>query len=282
MRRLIPLLAVLFALAAGIALGAGPLDDRRGSAADSTGHRPVPATRFDDAFAGAVAPSLYGQRLANQSVAIVTTPGVSEATATGVSEQVVAAGGTVTGTTALTEALTGAGQKTLVDTMGTQLATQLKAQLPALADPALSTYPRMGKLLGVALGTLTAATPAPEAAVSTVRESLHAAKLTGDIGANRVAPLVIVLLGDDIDDAILTGLVQGVASQTQGVVVAGPSRSEDVARIAEGTGKPAVATVDGVETGAGRVAAVLALVKQVTGGGGSFGASGIDGPIPVG
>ena len=43
-----------------------------------------------------------------------------------------------------------------------------------------------------------------------------------------------------------------------------------------------VTTVDGSETSAGRVAAVLGLVRSWTTQGGAFGASGADGPVPLG
>lgn len=279
MRRLLPLLSILFALAVGIALGAGPLDDDRGEAAT----RPRASTTADDgydaAFAAAVAPTLYARGLAGQSVAVVTTPGVSDSLVKALTDQVVAAGGTVTGRTRLTAALTAPGQKTLVDTMGSQLATQLATQAPALGDASLTTYPRMGRLVGLALATTTTAGP-PGTAASTVRESLLAAKLTSDPGTAPVAPLVLLVLGSNLDDTIVTGLVEGLAAQAHGVVVAGGTGSEDVARVA--AADTPVATVDGVERPAGRVAAVLALVRQVTGGGGSFGASGIDGAVPLG
>jgi hypothetical protein len=277
MRRLLPLLSVLFALAVGIALGAGPLDDDQSSATPGKHARAKAAPGFEESFASTVAPALYAHRLAKQSVAVVTTPGASPATVKALVDQVVAAGGAVASRTDLTDALTAAGQKTLVDTMGSQLATQLKPQVPALADPALTTYPRMGRLVGLAVGT-TGAPAAAGAPATTVRESLKAAKLTTDVGTAALAPLVLVVLGSDLDDAIVGGLVQGIAGQVHGVVVAGNTRSADVAALKD---SPA-ATVDGVETAAGRVAAVLALVRQVAGGGGSFGASGIDGPVPVG
>jgi hypothetical protein len=276
----IPLLGVLFALGAGVALGAGPLDDDASRAAPGKHSRARTASAFDESFAGAVAPTLYARRLANQSVAIVTTPGVAPTTVTSLADQVVAAGGTVASRTDLTDALTAPGQKTLVDTMGTQLATQLDTQVPALADPALTTYPRMGRLLGLAVATTAAPGPAG-APASTVRESLKAARLAGlgDAATAGVAPLVLVILGDDLDDPIVDGLVEGLAGQAHGVVVAGRTRSADIALLREQ--KAAVATVDGVESTAGQVASVLALVRQVAGGGGSFGASGIDGPVPV-
>jgi hypothetical protein len=281
MRRLVPLLSVLFALGVGVALGAGPLDDDSGSAAPTAHGRSRTAAAFDETFVGSVAPALYAHRLANQSVAVLTTPGASAQTVKALVDQIVAAGGTVTSRTDLTTALTAPGQKTLVDTMGSQLATQLGQQAPTVADPALSTYPRMGRLLGLAVATT--GTPAAAAApADTVRESLEAAKLTSGLGSADpgVAPLVIVVLGDDLDDAIVNGLVQGLADQAHGVVVAGRTRSGDIASLRDR--KVGVATVDGAETGAGRVAAVLTLVRQITGGGGGFGASGIDGPAPLG
>ena len=45
---------------------------------------------------------------------------------------------------------------------------------------------------------------------------------------------------------------------------------------------PKVATVDGVDTSAGRVTSVLALARALTTPGGSFGVSGADGPVPLG
>ncbi|MDH2415570.1 copper transporter [Nocardioides sp. CER19] len=280
MRRLIPLLSVLFALAVGLALGAGPLDDKRGDAAPAQ-HARRSAPAFDETFASTVAPALYAHRLAKQSVAVVTTPGASPATVKALVDQIVTAGGAVASRTELTRALTAPGQKTLVDTMGSQLATQLGQQVPALADPALSTYPRMGRLVGLAVAT-TGAPAAASAPASTVRESLKAAKLTSGLSGDTagVAPLVLVVLGKDLDDAIADGLVQGLAAQAHGVVVAGRSNSADIAALRK-RDTPA-ATVDGTESGAGRVAAVLALVHQIEGGGGSFGASGIDGAVPVG
>jgi hypothetical protein len=283
MRRLLTTLGILFALGAGIALGAGPLDDDTSTAAPGRHPRTQAAPPFGETFASAVAPTLYAHRLAAQSVAVVTTPGASPGVVKTLVDQVVAAGGTVASRSDLTDALTAPGQKTLVDTMGTQLATQLRAQVPALADPALTTYPRIGRLVGLAVATTGAAAPAG-APASTVRESLEAAKLAdgfGDGATNAgVAPLVLVVLGSDLDDAIVNGLVQGIAAQAHGVVVTGSTRSGDITSLREH--KAAVATVDGVGSAAGQVAAVLALVRQVTGGGGSFGASGADGPVPVG
>ena len=98
-RYVVPLAAVLLALATGVALGAGPLTDTGSSA--SPGHevvvRPV-APGYGDAFAGAVASRLYDHGLSRRPVAIVTLPGADPATVSALTAQVRAASGQVTGT----------------------------------------------------------------------------------------------------------------------------------------------------------------------------------------
>lgn len=276
--RWVPVASTCFALAVGLGLGAGPLQDD-GSDDGAARHREATpraqAQAYPDAFAAAVAPGLYDRRLAGQRVALVTLPGAASSVVKSLTDEIVAAGGAVASRTDVTEGLTAAGQKVLVDTLGTQLAEQV----PGIADPATSTYPRIGRLLAAAVATTGTPGPAP-AQAATVRKSLVAAKLISDPGAVEVAGLVLIVAGDDLDDAIAAGLVAGLAAGAHGVVVSAPSQAGDLAAVHEDV--PAAATVDGSETAAGRVASVLALVRQISGGGGSFGASGIDGPVPVG
>lgn len=262
-------------LAAGIALGGGPLDEATTPEATIVSGKPAEGD-FADRFATAAAPALYAGRLAGQAVAIVTLPGASEDAVTSLAGQVAAAGGEVTGRADVHPSMVAAGEKALVDTLG----AQLLQQMPALADPALPTYPRIGQLLGLTLAA--PAGGALSAESSTVRQSLVAAGLVAGEAPGRAASLVLVVTGSDVDDAILGGLVTGLGNASHGVVVAGPTASDDLAALRAGEPDPKVATVDGVEAPAGQVAATLALVRQVTGGGGSFGASGIDGPAPLG
>ena len=102
------------------------------------------------------------------------------------------------------------------------------------------------------------------------------------------ASLVLLVLGDHVDPTILAGIVQGTATRAHGVVVAGSTGSGlrgDLKRLRAhdlGAQAPTVATVDGDDRNIGQVATVLALVHQVAGGGGAYGASGIDGVAPLG
>ena len=274
--RLITVASVCCALAVGVGLGAGPLQGDERAAAGSHRARGGHADEaYAEAFVAAAAPSLYARRLAGHSVAVVALPGADETVVKALTDQVVAAGGTVTSRTDVRESLTGRGQKAMVDALG----AQLSEQVPGIVDASETTYPRLGRLLAASVATTgQAAAPGPQAL--TVRKSLAAGKLTSDPGTVGVAPLVLVVAGSDVEDSIVGGLVTGLAGGAHGVVVAGPSGSADLGVVHEAAA--AVATVDGSETAAGRAAAVLALVHQITGGGGAYGASGIDGPAPLG
>jgi hypothetical protein len=276
----VPLTAVLLALATGVALGAGPLTDSRSSA--STSPRIVteaPPPGYADAFATSVASRLYDHGLSRRPVAIVTLPGASPATVTALAAQVRAAGGQVAGTYAVPSKLVDVQEKNLVDTLGIQLAKQLKGTI----DRSASTYPRIGELVAIAAANRGDGAAAPGTDAAAVRQSLTAAKLlTVPADHPLTAPLVLVVLGSPIDQSIADGFLTGLAARSRGVVAVAPSRNVNLAGLhADGVTRH-VTTVDGSETGAGRVAAVLGLIRAWRTHGGSFGASGSDGAVPLG
>jgi Copper transport outer membrane protein, MctB len=276
----VPLTAVLLALATGIALGAGPLTDTRSSA--SPGPQVVtraPDSGYADAFAGSVASRLYAHGLSRRPVALVSLPGADPATVTALATQVRAAGGQVAATYAIQSQLVDAQQKSLVDTLGVQLARQLTGKI----DRQATTYPRIGQLVAIAAATRgTTGTPAGDDAAA-VRQSLVAARLLSvPAGDPPTAPLVLVVLGSPVDQAIADGLMTGLAAGARGVVAVAPTRDPTLAGLARDGVTRRVMTVDGSETGAGRVAAVLGLVRSWRTPGGAFGASGADGAVPLG
>lgn len=117
----------------------------------------------------------------------------------------------------------------------------------------------------------------PAVAIATIRQSLATAGLTSQINASApLAPMVVVVTGHRVDPPIISGLVAGIASKAHNVAGIGKTRDADLASLR--TAKVPVVTIDGDESTAGRVAAVLALIQQLTSG--SFGASGPDGPLP--
>jgi Copper transport outer membrane protein, MctB len=278
--RVVPLVGLLLALATGIALGAGPLTDTGSSAALTPATSPpAPQHRYADAFAGAVATRLYARGLSRRPVAVLTAPGADPSTVAALTAQIKAAGGQVSGIYPLGSQLVDPGQKSLVDTLGTELGKQLHARL----DPSATTYPRIGELLAIAVANRGAGVGQVNDDVSAVRQSMVAAKLmTVPPARPGTAPLVLLVLGRSLDQAIADGLVSGLASRSRGVVVVADTAARNLAGLrADGVTKRA-AGVDGVETTAGQVASVLTLIRSWRTPGGSFGASGADGAAPLG
>lgn len=280
---IVSLVAVFLALAVGVVLGGGPLselgrDDQRATATLSAQRTSERTAEYGDAFASAAAPTLYAGGLREHPVAIVAMPGAEPAVVGALTDQVAAAGGAVTGTYAVRKALVDPSQKSLVDTLGAQLATQL-GDGAVTADA--STYPRIGQLLGITVA------PADLAAadVRAVRESLAGAELLDPPAEVGPAELVLVLLGDRTDPAVLDGVVSGLAAKAAGVVVAGETATAaaggDLAMLRAEEAAAAVGTVDGAETPLGQVTTTLALIRSLTTPGGSFGASGSDGAVPL-
>lgn len=279
----VSLIAVFLALAIGVTLGGGPLSDigraappsSEAKAQDAGAER---AQAFAETFATASAPALYAGRLRDRSVSLLTLPGADPAVVDSLGTQIKAAGGSVSGRYTALPALVSAGEKSLVDTMGSQLMTQLDSTAVA-ADA--STYDRIGQLLGLVMSS----PKASAANAESVRQSLAGADLlTSPEGANR-SQLVLVVLGDDVDDAILSGLVAGLSAKATGVVVAGDTDSGSTGDLSGLRAEPdakAATTVDGVESALGQVTTVLALARSLESPGGAFGASGSDGAVPLG
>ena len=290
---LLTIVAVFLALAAGVVLGGGPLSDVGPTAATSSGEADTaPAadraqTDYTESVVSALGPATVSGRLAERSVAVVTVPGADEQVVTALTEQVTAAGGTVSARYDLSADIVDPGQKSLVDTLGSQLLTQ-QAEGDVAAEA--STYDRIGQLLGLAIATKEAAGQDVNGKARAIVDAVSGAGLMAKPGevAQR-SPLVLVVLGTDAgdegSDAILAGLAQGLAVQAGGVVVAGATSDGGEGQLGRLRADPvsaAVATLDGVDTAAGRVATILTLQRSLTTPGGAFGASGADGPVPLG
>ena len=280
---IVSLVSVFLALAVGVALGGGPLsdlgrDDQPAAATTKEQRKAARTASYGDEFASASAGALYAGRLKGQRVSIVALPGADGDVVSALGAQVEAAAGTVAGTYDVRPTLTDAAEKSLVDTLGSQLMTQLGSGAVTADAP---TYRRIGELLGLAAAT----TDLPWGDASSVRQSLAGADLVQSPEDAARAQVVLVVLGDATDPAILSGLVSGLAAQATGVVVAGNAASAaasgDLARLRSDPAADDVATVDGADTPLGQVTAVLALIRARDIQGGSFGASGSDGAVPL-
>ena len=292
---LLTIVAVFLALAAGIVLGGGPLSDVGPAVtAVSSGEDWTPASDagtaegdYSEAFVSALAAPVLAGRLADRGVALVTVPGADEQLVTALSGQVQAAGGTVTGRYDLGADLVEPAQKSLVDTLGSQLLTQ---QADGVVAADASTYDRMGQLLGLAIGTKEPEGQDVNGKARAIVDAISGAGLMEKPAeVSQRSPLVLVVLGTDADDegsdAILAGLAQGLASQATGLVLVGVTADGQQGQLTRFRADPAaagVATIDGVDTVAGRVATMITLQRSLTTPGGAFGASGSDGPVPLG
>jgi len=290
---LLTIVAVFLALAAGIVLGGGPLSDVGPTVATSSGAQDAAPAEdrakadYTESVVSALGPATVSGRLADRSVAVVTVPGADEQVVTALTDQVAAAGGTVSARYDLSDDIVDPDQKSLVDTLGSQLLTQ-QAEGDVAAEA--STYDRIGQLIGLAVATKDEAGQDVSGKARAVVDAVTGAGLMAKPGevAQR-SPLVLLVLGTDAgdegSDAILAGLAQGLAAQAAGVVVAGVTADGgegQLGRLRADPASAAVATLDGVDTAAGRVATILTLQRSLTTPGGAFGASGADGPVPLG
>jgi hypothetical protein len=280
---IVSLVAVFLALAVGVALGGGPLselgrDDTPASAAVREQRAVERTASYGDDFAVAGAATLYAGGLREHPVSLLTMPGADGEVVSALGDQVEAAGGTVASAYDVQPTLTDVSKKSLVDALGSQLMTQLGSGAVTQDAP---TYERIGQLLGLAI----AGGDLPASDAQAVRESLSGAELLTSPDDAPSASVVLVVLGDEVDPAILSGLVSGLAARATGVVVAGDTASArpagDLGGLRAEPAADQVATVDGVDTPLGQVTAVLALIRSLTVPGGAFGASGADGAVPL-
>ncbi|MFI5427856.1 copper transporter [Aeromicrobium sp. UC242_57] len=130
---LVSIAAILIALAAGIALGSGPLDDASEALGNDKGSSQAadPAVAaFEAGFADRASSGLLKDKLKGQAVLVVTVPGTEEAQVKGITSDLGLAGAEVTGEIALTSKL--------LDSSGRQfaegVAEQSAADVPAVTS----------------------------------------------------------------------------------------------------------------------------------------------------
>jgi Copper transport outer membrane protein, MctB len=300
---LVSLAAVLLALAAGIVLGAGPLDEQLGgtsSASSSEQQAKLDALNgkvtdaqarvaYDDAAAAALAPAVLPGTLAGKTVVVVVTPGTDGAQVDELVKAVETAGGKVTGEVDVQRAWYAPDQATVLDSLTTQL-------LPdGQALPSGGPYVKAGSALASALVTNAAhpSTKADETSVTLLTgfEEGGFIKVSGTPAVRAQLALVVspeqVVKGDTADAAndTLLPLVAALDSG-QGAVLAGPTGSAKpgglvAAMRSSAPVRRAVSSDDVADTASGVIATVLALTQQVGGTTGQYGVGpGADAAMP--
>ena len=309
----VSLVAVLLALAAGIVLGSGPLQERAGSlgtltAADrseaGSGGRAGGAAgageleglrallAHEEEFARATAPELLRGRLSGRAVTVVVLPGVRQGTVTGVVEALGLAGGTVTTQVRLGEALLDVANRQLVEELGAQVAGVAGGRSDGPA--AASGYQRLGRLLARALVTTEDGGERGDRVGSRILAALASAELAAEPEtSDRRGSLAVVVTGSpdrgrlEGAGAVVTALTAALDEGSDGAVLAGPpAAAEPDGAVAALREDPAaareVSSVDVADRVSGAVATALALAEEARGRSGHYGLVGAeDGALPA-
>lgn len=276
---LVSIAAILIALAAGIALGSGPLDDAtdtiRGTSASV--HTVDPAvSKFEAGFADRAASGLLKDKLKGQSVLLITVPGTDADQVKGIAADLGLAGASVTGQIALTAKLLDASGRQFAE----GVAEQAAADVPAVTA-ATGSYERIGAALGRSFMAATAADL--DSTATAVRSAFaEGALITQTKAPKQAATVALIVTGPQDENGsgrstVIAALAAALNGTGKGVVVAGPpSSSADggaVKAVRDGKAAAEISTVDVTDSAAGRIVAVLATAAQVADQPGAWGTS---------
>lgn len=282
---LLAVVAAVLALALGLALGAGPVvgrSDAHRAARDGQLKERVDrlqakvadlrsGARIDAKVVAALAGPLTRGRLEGHSVVLVRTPGARDRLVRRTRASLLAAGASLTGELSITSTYLDPAKATapLED-----LALRLVPPNVEF-DPGSTAIERVSTVLARS----TVATDPPDetdpdgAEVIAGLDELGAVHLDGDPG--RLAELAVVVTGaherTSAQPAVLA-LVRALGVGGAGAVVAGPGREPPAVGWWRSGDLGGAASVDSLDSGAGRVALVLALVELLHGGRGDYGA----------
>jgi len=277
---LVSIAAILIALAAGVALGSGPLDDTgdslRGDATTSQDTTDSGLAAFESGYAGRTSAGLLKDKLKGQTIVVLTVPGTSAAETRGITSNLEEAGADVTGEVSLTSKLLDASGRQFAESVAQQAASNVPG-VSAAGD----SYGRVGSALGRALLADKAA--APDQTASTIRSAFTEGKLISLTAApKKVATLAVLVAGPERtggsdQSTVIAALAGALNSSGKGVVVAGPSSSSTdggaVKAVRDGDFATEVSTVDVTDTAAGRVVTALVAAAQAQGQPGAWGTS---------
>lgn len=276
---LVSIAAVLLALAAGVALGAGLLDE---GAESVTGTQPTEQqvdpglTAFENAYAARTAGALTKNRLKGQSIVVLTVPGSNAAEVKGVTAELQSAGAEVTGQVNLTSKLLASSGRQFAE----GVAQQSAQDVPGVSS-AGDSYGRIGAALGRAFVADKAA--ATDQTAATIRSAFAEGKLiTMRAAPKKLATMTVLVTGPrrggQADQSnVIAALASALKADGRGIVVAGPSSSSDdggaVKAVRDGDSATEISTVDVTDTAAGRIVTALVASTQAKGQPGAWGTS---------
>ena len=281
---LVSIAAVLLALAAGIALGAGPLDDNSVlSGNDSAGSSTDPAIeRFESGYAARTSGALLKDVLKGRSVVVMTLPGARAEETKDIRADIEKAGAEVTGEVQLTGKLVDPANRQFAEGVAQQSASDVTG-----VTEAGESYSRIGAALGRSV--LGDRGKRLDTTATTIGSAFDEGKLLNYTAKpERFAELALVVSGPGRagdSGAVSAQLAKAIDGSGAGAVLAGPSSSSQeggvLAALRDSDAASQVSTVDVTDTAAGRVVVSLALAREAKGQSGSWGtARSADGAVP--
>jgi hypothetical protein len=282
---LVSLAAVLLALAAGVALGAGPLDDNSVLSGNSGngGTSADPAiARFESGYAARTSGSLLKDALKDRAVVVLTLPGARAEETKDIRADIQKAGADITGEVQLTAKLVDPANRQFAEGVAQQSASDVKG-VTGSGD----SYGRIGAALGRSvLGD-------KGKKVDTTATTIGSAFDEGQLISYASKPTTFANLAVIVSGPGRTGDAGSVSAQLAkaidgaglGAVLAGPSTSSQdggaLAALRDSDAASQVSTVDVTDTAAGRVVVALALAREAKEQSGSWGtARSADGAVP--
>lgn len=276
----VTLAAVLFALAAGIALGAGVLGGERttttgSNGPNSGGGQDAALEAFTAGFAEQVGPGVVGSALEGAEVLVVEVPGVTREETDAVIESLRSADATVVGNIALTEQLTDPAERQFADGVATQSLEDVED-----LEVADNSYGRVGTALARALvSTDGTDRDADGDAILAAFVSGELIEVRGDL--SQTADTVVFVAGEEILDAghgsVIAEIAGVIDASAAGVVIAGPSAQSTesglITALAESEASMAVSTFDVLDSPLGVLTLPLVVAAEVDGTTGAYGSS---------
>lgn len=296
---LVTLVAIFFALAAGIALGAGPLQmqlsqsltdqalsDRVGEEGARTDLDAAQARLvFADDFARRTSPAVVGSALDGRTVSIVMLPGADRSAVRAVRAEIAAAEGAVVSALAFTPDLLDPANRQLAEGLSERVLRSGGSKAAGSSNGRTTgSYQLVGTAVARAFLTQSDRRAERDDTAAGIEAAFtEAGLITTSRSPARRAELALLVTGEPTDDdpegydAVAAEIAAALDESAVGVVVAGPSTAvkEGVVRtVRESAADDSVSSVNALDLPAGRVVTVLALAEQARGSSGQYGVGG--------
>jgi hypothetical protein len=290
---IVSIVAIFFALGAGVVLGAGPLKgtgseivqsqaDKDRAALEDARADLIQAKALDkyrDDYVAKVTAGLTDGKLTGKTIAVVTMPSADNDMTNSVQDALEAAGGQVTTRVSLDAKLFDPGQRQLVESLVNELVTA-----DITFDPDSNTYQRAGMLLARGIAAREEGKPVDTEATR-ILSGVTGSKLVSlkPTPKDRASLVVVVAAkpptpapdNSSYNDAV--DFAEGLDQGSGGAVVAGvPESAQNGGMLKSLRGDSAatkiLSTVDVANIPSGQMTVVFALVEQAGGKAGQYGA----------